>query len=60
MQTPPPRIEFLRNLLPKTFTEEQMQAEEWRLLRFIGLFHRIAKRLEHEKHAAGEERDSTK
>ena len=46
MPTPnPPRIEFLRGLLPDEFTETQIQAEEAQLLRYIALVERIAMRL---------------
>lgn len=55
-----PRIEFLRKLLPVDFTEEQIQVEEDRLLRFIALVERIVLRTEFEEHARKTtQRDST-
>lgn len=45
----PPRLEFLRKLLPEDFSEEQIHAEEARLMRYIALVERIAKRIERER-----------
>jgi len=57
----PPRLKFLRKLLPDTFTEEEIQTEELRLMRYAALVRRIAKRIEREKRDAKPERkDSTK
>ena len=53
----PPRLEFLRKLLPEDFSEEQIQAEEARLMRYIALVARIAKRIERDRMRTG--KDST-
>lgn len=45
----PPRLEFLRRLLPQDLSEDEFQAEEARLMRYIALVERIAKRVEHER-----------
>lgn len=56
----PPRIEFLRRLLPHTFSEEGIAAEEARLLRYFAIIERIARRLAREEaDKAKAARDST-
>lgn len=53
------RIEFLRKLLPDELSEEQVQAEEARLLRYIALVRRIALRIEREGDSTRSDSDST-
>tara|TARA_R110000868_G_scaffold162329_12_gene393506 strand:- start:30970 stop:31185 length:216 start_codon:yes stop_codon:yes gene_type:complete len=44
----PPKIEFLRELMPPTTAEIDIAAEEARLIRFMGLIEHIMVRLERE------------
>jgi len=48
-----PKLQFLRNLLPDTMSEAEIEAEEARLMRYIALVERIAIRLNREAARSG-------
>lgn len=52
-RTNPPKIQFLRDLMPAETPENTLQAEEARLLEYVALVRRIALRIKYERNSPG-------